>query len=82
MPTSNAAKPILVKIGAIAVAVLCVAVSACNKRGEETVTKGDEYSGQFPSATSDSDQGSSVPSAVADSQLPGMAPAYSASTAS
>ncbi len=79
MLTSNAAK-----IAVIAVAGLCLAVSACNKKGEETTASGTEYSGQFPStsASAESDLGNNPPSAVADSQLPGVQPAYSASTAS
>ena len=73
MPTSNIAK-----IAAIAVAGLCLAVSACGKKGADTTANDAMYSSAFPSATSDSDLGSSAPSQVADSQLPGMAPAYSA----
>jgi len=74
MPISSAAK-----IAAIAVAALCLVVSACNRKGEETTASGSEYSGQFASGNSDSDLGSSAPSQVANAQLPEMAPAYSAS---
>ena len=73
MLTSNAAK-----IAAITIAGLCLAVSACNKKGEETTATGSEYSGDFPSSSNESDLGSSAPSEVANSQLPGIAPVYSA----
>ena len=79
MPTANA-----VKIAAIAIAGLCLAVSACNKKGEETTASGSEYSGDFPSgsASAESDLGNNPPSAVTNSQLPNMAPAQSATPAS
>ena len=84
MLTSNAAKTNLVKITAVAVTGLCLVVSACNKKGEETTASGTEYSGQFPStsASAESDLGANPPSAVADSQLPGVQPAYSSAAAS
>ncbi len=72
------------KIAAIVTIGVCLAVSACNKKGEETTANGSEYSGDFPSASAsaESDLGNNPPSAVANSQLPGMAPAQSASPAS
>lgn len=77
MPT-----PPIVKIAAIAAAGLCLAASACSKKGADTTAGDSMYSSAFPSATSESDLGSSVPSAVADSRLPPITPAYSASTVS
>ena len=66
----------IAKIAAVAVAGLCLAVSACSKKGSDTAT-GDNVYSAMPSATNESDLGSSAPSAVADSQLPAMQPAYS-----
>ena len=73
MQISNA-----MKIAAIAVAGLCLAVSACSKKAADATTGNDAAYSAMPSATNESDLGSSAPSAVADSQLPGMQPAYSA----
>jgi len=68
----------IAKITAVAVAGLCLAVSACGKKGGDAA--GDAAYSNMPSAANESDLGSSAPSAVADSQLPGMAPAYSAAS--
>ena len=73
MQASNTAKII-----AIAVAGLCLAVSACGKKAADATTGNDTAYSNMPSATNESDLGSSAPSAVSDSQLPGMQPAYSA----
>jgi hypothetical protein len=69
----------IAKTAAIAVIGLCIAISACSKKGDASAGDGSEFSSAFASGTSDSDLGSSAPSEVANSQLPGMAPAYSAS---
>ena len=68
------------KMAAIAVMGLCLIAAACNKKGEETVTSGSEYSGQFPSASAGEDSG--APQEVPNSALPAMNPAVSASSTS
>ncbi len=75
MPKSTVAK-----ITTIAVVGLCLAISACGKKGDASSASAD-YSA-FASDASDSDLGSSAPSEVSNAQLPGMAPAYSSAAAS